>query len=114
MASLLGPDDPQPFTVFNRDATAPLLLLCDHASRVVPRSLDNLGLPDAEWGEVVAAAVILRSGMHLDAEGLRRHCRQGLTGYKTPSHIWFVDAMPRTPVGKVRKPDLAKQFMERR
>jgi acyl-CoA synthetase (AMP-forming)/AMP-acid ligase II len=72
------------------------------------------GLPDVEWGEVVAAAVILRPGMHLNAEGLRRHCRQGLTGYKTPGRIWFVDAMPRTPVGKVRKPDLAKQFMERR
>jgi len=70
------------------------------------------GLPDVEWGEVVAAAVILRPGMHLDVDGLRRHCRQGLTGYKTPSRIWFVGTMPRTPVGKVRKPDLAKQFMD--
>jgi predicted N-formylglutamate amidohydrolase len=64
MASLLGPDDPQPFTVFHRDATTPVLFLCDHASRVVPRSLDNLGLPDAElsrhigW-DIGAAAVAL-------------------------------------------------------
>ena len=64
MASLLGPDDPQPFTVFNRDATAPVLFLCDHASRTVPRSLEQLGLPDEElnrhigW-DIGAAAVAL-------------------------------------------------------
>src|SRR6185369_16684245 len=65
MASLLGPDDPQPFTVFHRDATAPILFLCDHASRVVPRSLDNLGLPDNElarhigWDPGAAAVALL-------------------------------------------------------
>jgi predicted N-formylglutamate amidohydrolase len=48
MASLLGPDDPPPFQVFNPAATAPLLFLCDHASRAVPRALQQLGLPDAE------------------------------------------------------------------
>lgn len=64
MASLLGPDDPPPFTVFQPDATTPILFLCDHASRVVPRSLAQLGLPDAElnrhigW-DVGAAAVAL-------------------------------------------------------
>lgn len=62
MASLLGPDDPPPFTILNPDATTPLLLLCDHASRAVPRSLDQLGLPDAELGrhigwDIGAAAV---------------------------------------------------------
>jgi predicted N-formylglutamate amidohydrolase len=65
MASLLGPDDPQPFSVFHGDATAPLLLLCDHASRVVPRSLDQLGLSDEElarhigWDIGAAAAALL-------------------------------------------------------
>jgi predicted N-formylglutamate amidohydrolase len=65
MASLLGPDDPPPFAVFNRDASAPVLFLCDHASRAVPRSLKNLGLPDEElarhigW-DIGAAAVAQR------------------------------------------------------
>ena len=42
--SFLGPDDPPPFEVINRDGPAQLLLICDHASAVVPRSLGRLGV----------------------------------------------------------------------
>ena len=38
---LLGPDDPPPFSVHNENGKAPLLLLCDHASKVVPKSLNR-------------------------------------------------------------------------
>ena len=48
MQQLLGPDDPPPFTVHNEGGKAPLLLLCDHASRAVPRLLGDLGIGDAE------------------------------------------------------------------
>lgn len=48
MRSLLGADDPPPFTVHNDTGSAPLLLLCDHASKAVPRSLDGLGLGEME------------------------------------------------------------------
>jgi predicted N-formylglutamate amidohydrolase len=41
---LLGADDPPPFTVLNADAVQPVLLVCDHASRAIPRSLGDLGL----------------------------------------------------------------------
>ena len=47
-SSLLGPNDPPPFTIHNEKGKAPLLLLCDHASKAVPKSLDMLGLTDAE------------------------------------------------------------------
>ncbi len=64
MASLLGPDDPPPFQILNPDATTPLLLLCDHASRAVPAALDRLGLPDAELsrhiGWDIGAAAVAR------------------------------------------------------
>jgi predicted N-formylglutamate amidohydrolase len=43
-ASLIGPDDPPPFRLINADATAPILLVCDHASRAIPRVLGRLGL----------------------------------------------------------------------
>jgi predicted N-formylglutamate amidohydrolase len=45
---LLGPDDPPAFSVFNETGSAPLLLLCDHASNRVPKALGTLGLVPQE------------------------------------------------------------------
>jgi predicted N-formylglutamate amidohydrolase len=44
---LLGLGDPPPFELINADATTPLLLVCDHASRAIPRALGTLGLDQA-------------------------------------------------------------------
>ena len=52
--ALLGPEDPPPFEVVNGDGAAPLLLLCDHASNVVPRALDGLGLSHADLHRHIA------------------------------------------------------------
>jgi predicted N-formylglutamate amidohydrolase len=46
-AALLGPDDPPPFEIVNPDGAAPVLLVCDHASRTVPRALGLLGLDES-------------------------------------------------------------------
>ena len=43
---LIGPDDPAPFEWHNLDGTATVLVVCDHAGRAVPKSLDRLGLED--------------------------------------------------------------------
>ncbi|MBL6958601.1 MAG: N-formylglutamate amidohydrolase [Rhodospirillales bacterium] len=43
-ASLIGANDPPPYEVINEDGSAPLLLICDHASRAVPKVLGSLGL----------------------------------------------------------------------
>jgi len=48
IASLLGPGDPPPFTVYNDTGGAPLLLLCDHASNAVPKALGTLGITQNE------------------------------------------------------------------
>lgn len=48
MQQLLGPDDPSPFSVHNEKGKAPLLLLCDHASKAIPKALGDLGISDAE------------------------------------------------------------------
>jgi predicted N-formylglutamate amidohydrolase len=47
MQQLLGPGDPPAFSVFNASGKAPLLLLCDHASKAVPKALD-LGITEEE------------------------------------------------------------------
>lgn len=69
---LLGPDDPPPFELLNPEGTAPLLLVCDHASRRVPAGLDNLGLPEEALAEHIgwdigAAAVTRRLSAMLNA-----------------------------------------------
>src|SRR5690349_11979983 len=46
--TLLGPDDPPPAQVLNQAGQAPVLIVCDHASRAVPRRLGTLGLDEAE------------------------------------------------------------------
>ncbi|MEM1410769.1 MAG: N-formylglutamate amidohydrolase [Pseudomonadota bacterium] len=43
---LIGPDEPPPFEVVNRAGRAPFLLVCDHASPVIPRALKQLGVAD--------------------------------------------------------------------
>ena len=45
---LLGPGDPPPFSVVNENGRAPLLLLCDHASKAVPKVLGDLGIAAEE------------------------------------------------------------------
>lgn len=48
MQQLLGPEDPPPFALFNEKGQAPLLLLCDHASKTVPKALGDLGISEQE------------------------------------------------------------------
>jgi predicted N-formylglutamate amidohydrolase len=43
---LIGPGDPAPFSVINPQGRAPVLLVCDHASRAFPRAMNQLGLAD--------------------------------------------------------------------
>jgi predicted N-formylglutamate amidohydrolase len=70
--SLLGPTDPPPFEAIHPEGSAPVLLVCDHASNRVPRALGGLGLPPARLGEHIgwdigAAAVTRRLAPMLDA-----------------------------------------------
>ena len=48
MQPLLGLEDPPPYSLFNEKGAAPLLLLCDHASKAVPEALGDLGIPKSE------------------------------------------------------------------
>lgn len=53
-SSFLGSDDPAPFEVLNPDGGSQMLLTCDHASRLVPQSLDQLGLPPEQFDRHIA------------------------------------------------------------
>jgi O-succinylbenzoic acid--CoA ligase len=60
-----------------------------------------VGVPDEEWGERVAALVVLADGADLSAEDLRDYCRERLAGYKLPRTVAFADELPRTASGTV-------------
>lgn len=69
---LIGPDEPPAFEVLNAEGKAPLLLVCDHASRAIPAALGNLGLDAAAlarhiaW-DIGAAELTRRLAARLDA-----------------------------------------------
>jgi 2-furoate---CoA ligase len=59
-----------------------------------------VGLPDERWGKIVAAFVKRRAAVA--PEDLDRHCRStGLANFKRPRRYVFVDAIPKSPVGKL-------------
>jgi malonyl-CoA/methylmalonyl-CoA synthetase len=69
-----------------------------------------VGVPDAEWGECVCAAIILRPGETIPHTVLRNWVKERLAGYKAPTRYLTVDALPRNVMGKVTKPDVKKLF----
>jgi fatty-acyl-CoA synthase len=62
-----------------------------------------IGLPDPKWGEVVCAVVQPAPGVELDSLELIDHCYGRLAGFKKPSLVHLVEAIPRTAGGKPRK-----------
>jgi malonyl-CoA/methylmalonyl-CoA synthetase len=67
-----------------------------------------VGLPDAEWGERVAVAVVLREPLTLEA--LRAWGKTRMAPYKVPSRWLVLPELPRNALGKVTKPAIAAQF----
>jgi long-chain acyl-CoA synthetase len=65
-----------------------------------------IGVPDEKWGEVVAAYVQPRSGLTVDPQALHALCARKLAGYKRPTSITVVDAIPKNAVGKTDKAPL--------
>lgn len=60
-----------------------------------------VGVPDDEWGQRIAAAVVCREGSIVDADELREFARARLRTSKTPDLITFRDDLPHTETGKL-------------
>jgi malonyl-CoA/methylmalonyl-CoA synthetase len=72
-----------------------------------------VGVPDETWGQRVAAAVVLAADQTLELEDLRGWAKARLAPYKVPTLLRLFSSLPRNPMGKVQKPDLVKEFLER-
>src|SRR5215831_1142548 len=69
------------------------------------------GIPDAKWGELVMACVVLKPGKVLTADELIAHCRRSLANYKIPRRIEFSETeLPKSASGKILKSALRERF----
>ena len=69
-----------------------------------------IGIPDEKWGESVKAIVQLKPGYGIDSEEIISFCKEELGGVKTPKSVDFIEALPRSPVGKVLKRELREHY----
>ncbi|MGC2279574.1 MAG: long-chain-fatty-acid--CoA ligase [Candidatus Acidiferrales bacterium] len=67
-------------------------------------------VPDAKWGEVPRALVVLKPNAAATESELSEFCRSRIAHYKCPRSFEFVDALPKTGTGKVLKKDLHKKY----
>jgi fatty-acyl-CoA synthase len=66
-----------------------------------------VGVPDDEFGQRLKAFVVRRKGARLTEAAVKAHVRDHLARYKVPRTVVFVDALPRTTTGKLRRLDLS-------
>jgi long-chain acyl-CoA synthetase len=69
------------------------------------------GIPDPQWGEIVAALIVLKPGHLLSVEELIAHCRRSLANYKVPRRVEFSEGeLPKGGSGKILKRVLRERF----
>jgi acyl-CoA synthetase (AMP-forming)/AMP-acid ligase II len=69
-----------------------------------------VGVPDVEWGQRVAAFVVLRPNGEATSETLGEFCRARLASFKKPERILFVAELPKNPMGKILRRELRAQL----
>jgi acyl-CoA synthetase (AMP-forming)/AMP-acid ligase II len=92
--------------------------------KIAPREIDEVleghpavkeavsfGVPHATWGEEVCAAVVLNEPV--TEKELLAFCRERLADFKVPRHLQIVDAIPKTPTGKIQRRFVAEQFTQK-
>jgi long-chain acyl-CoA synthetase len=65
-----------------------------------------IGVPDDKTGEAVKLFVVKAPNAILTNEDLVTHCRKEMTAYKMPKIVQFIDALPKSAVGKILRREL--------
>jgi long-chain acyl-CoA synthetase len=94
-------------------------IIKSRGEKVSPREVENVlcgldgvlevavvGVPDALLGEAVKAFITLRDGVVLTDRDVIRHCLSRLESFMVPKTVIFVDELPKTDTGKIKKTGL--------
>jgi long-chain acyl-CoA synthetase len=68
-----------------------------------------IGVPDERTGEAVKVFAVRKPGADVSVDEIVRHCRESLTAYKVPRQVVFVEALPKSNVGKILRRELRGQ-----
>jgi acyl-CoA synthetase (AMP-forming)/AMP-acid ligase II len=99
-------------------------MIISGGSNIYPREVEDVltrhpavkeaivfGIPDSEWGESVAAAVVLREGYaNVDSDALMGFCREHLASFKKPKRLQFLQELPKNAYGKILRREMRELF----
>ena len=71
-----------------------------------------VGVPHPKWVEAVTAIIAPRAGEQITEAEVIEHCRQHLAPFKVPKKVVFVDALPKTPTGKLLKREMRDTYKD--
>ena len=71
-----------------------------------------MGVSHSKWVEAVTAVVVPRKGETIQEAELLELCKHHLAPFKVPKKIIFVDALPKTPTGKILKRNMRKTYTD--
>lgn len=74
------------------------------------REVAVIGLPDAEWGQIIVAVVVPAPGRAPGPDVVRDYARANLRGSRTPDRVVFAKELPTTPTGKVLRRNLVDEL----
>jgi len=99
------------------------LIVCAGA-KIYPRDVDEvlfanpkiaeacaIGVPHLSEGQIVKAFVVLKKGETATVDEIVAFCRTKLTPQQLPKEVDFVDALPRSPVGKILRKELRRMHL---
>ena len=109
-------------------------ILCGHADVIIaggfnifPKEIDEIlfghpkvleacciGVADSYRGETVKAYIVLKPGESMDANELIAYCKEQMAPYKVPTHVEFIDELPKSAIGKILRRELREMDRKKR
>jgi acyl-CoA synthetase (AMP-forming)/AMP-acid ligase II len=85
----------------------------EHAIRAIPGVADVVvfGIPDDEWGQVVAAAYVADGAAVITDSTVTEHCRQYLAPYKKPRIVRRLESFPLNATGKIARSEVRRSLI---
>lgn len=72
-----------------------------------------IGMPHEVYGEEVMAVIVPQAGEKPTVEEIEEYCKKHLGKFQQPKRIEFALFLPKTPLGKIQKKELRKQYFEK-